>query len=1116
MLKTSLGRGRLASKVATTAVAAFAAALILAPTPALALISHNGSEVHGTEYVVNESGSCQGHVFSGTAEGELWPLHVGQHITVSGGIHTITLSDLTITQTDVGSSAINIQNGANVTLVLEGTNVLEGYDNHPAIWVEPGSSLTIQGSGSLEARAGAATLSTGAAGIGGGYGAGDISDFGSITINGGTVVAYGSSGGAGIGGGYATGSQTINGNITINNGFVRAYGGEAPILETTGGAGIGTGSNADYAGTVTINGGVVYAEGSGDCVSIGAGGRDFGAVEQGNFSTGTDGNAVIAAPQGIGPNRGYGEWDAIFMSTGADNDHLPNATLDGEGHVTDVTINDSDANVQSWGTPSLDYNLTIAQGTTLRVVSNDRNWDNSSLQMQAGTTLTNNGQIVVGRMTGQGSDTDGSTLVLWGGISNAAGNGSLEVSDTAAVKLLLTEDLITVAGAEDLSYNGTLQQPTVSVDLNLWGYAHTFVAGVDYTLLNDGGTNAGDYEVVVTPMGNAPFGVGDLLDKTAVEVGYTIAPADFMLGVPETWSIKQGETGLLSKLPSLDNGVSLGIDASIQDDMSGLQAGKLTWYTDEARTNEVTDDTLQSLAAGQNKTLYWRFEHSDNNFVSPKTGETEITVSEFDVPAISFPGVTNEAISVVYGAPGQQITPTFTLNGQPLMPDAGDLTWASSDENVVTVDANGSIEFVGAGTANVTVTLAENNDPSNPYSSVRGFVTVTVSPKPIRVEAGSAQLVSRDYNGKTDVDVQGAKLVDGSIINNDDVTLVATAALRDANAGENKPATILYTLQGADVNNYVLSPASEQATVTITKADAQVAGIQGKTAVQVIYNGFNRTYDVALDQLVPEELGISSFKIGNVTIQQPGYFEASDPSLYQVRWLRVPVDATNQTFEGTVATAEITIVSRNYTDVTGTITFNAVNPLTHAITATAGEGGTISPNGTVNVIDGESAAFTFTPDEGYKVSEVLVDGQAVEATDSYTFTNVTENHTIEVTFEKTDPTTPAHEHVWSDWKHDGDNHWKECTECGAIAEKGEHTYGDWVDLNRTDDQGRNLWEHTCSVCGYVQYGTTGGDSTDVTPIDGEGIPSAGDPTSLAPIAIAGAAGISALLARRRL
>lgn len=1111
MLKTSLGRGRLASKVATTAVAAFAAALILAPTPALAVQNHNvgSDDVH----ISAESGSCDGHVITGTSDsGLVWNQH---NVTIDGGTHVITLDNVTINDPGVERSAIDIQGNANVTLVLVGENELHGYANHPAIWVEPGSSLTIQGSGSLEARAGATTRSMGAAGIGGGFGSGDVSDFGNITINGGTVTAYGSSGGAGIGGGYATGSQTINGNITINNGFVCAYGGET-VGGSTGGAGIGTGSNSDYAGTVTINGGVVYAEGSGECVSIGAGGRDFGAAEQGNFSTGTDGNAVIAAPQGIGPNRGYGEWDAIFMSTGADNDHLPNATLDGGGHVTGVTINDSDANVQSWGTPSLDYNLTIAQGTTLRVVSNDRNWDNSSLQMQAGTTLTNNGQIVLGRMSGQGSDNDGSTLVLWGGVSQAVGRGSLQVSSKAAVKLLLTKDLITVAGADDLTYTGILQQPTVTLDLSVWGYDHTFVAGVDYTLINDGGTNADDYTIVVTPVGDAPFGTGDLLGRTAVEIDYKIKPAEFNLDVPEEWSIKQGENSLLGKLPSLDNGVSLSIAASITDDMSGLRAGKLTWYTDADHKNEVTDTTLQNLAAGETSTLYWTFVHSDNNFVNPKSGETTVTISEFDVPTISFPGVTNEAISVVYGASGQRVTPMFTLNGQPLTPGAGDLTWVSSDESVVTVDANGNLEFVGAGTARVTVTLAENNDPSSAHASVRGFVTVTVSRKPIKVAAGSAQLVTRDYDGTTDVEVQGAKLEDGSIINNDDVTLVATAALRDANAGENKPATISYSLIGADVNNYVLSPASEQATVTITKADAQAAGIQGKTAEQVIYNGFNRTYDVALDQLVPEELGISSFKIGDVTIQQPGYFEESDPSLYQVRWLRVPVDATDQTFEGTVATAEITIVSRNYTDVTGTITFKAVNPLTHTITATAGKGGTISPNGTVNVIDGEGAEFTFTPDEGYKVSQVLVDGKAVEATDSYTFTGVTENHTIEVTFEKTDPTTPAHEHVWSDWKHDGDNHWKECTECGAIAEKGEHTYGDWVDLNRTDDQGRNLWEHTCSVCGYVQYGTTGGDSTDVTPIDDEGIPSAGDPTSLAPIAIAGAAGISALLARRRL
>ena len=95
---------------------------------------------------------------------------------------------------------MDIANGSQVTLVLDGSNTLNGNWNHPGIWVESGSSLTIEGDGSLYARAKNGTPGMGAAGIGSSYGADP--NFGDITINGGTVKAYGSAGGAGIGGGY--------------------------------------------------------------------------------------------------------------------------------------------------------------------------------------------------------------------------------------------------------------------------------------------------------------------------------------------------------------------------------------------------------------------------------------------------------------------------------------------------------------------------------------------------------------------------------------------------------------------------------------------------------------------------------------------------------------------------------------------------------------------------------------------------------------------------------------------------------------------------------------------------------------------------------------------------
>ena len=70
------------------------------------------------------------------------------------------------------------------------------------------------------------------------------------------------------------------------------------------------------------------------------------------------------------------------------------------------------------------------------------------------------------------------------------------------------------------------------------------------------------------------------------------------------------------------------------------------------------------------------------------------------------------------------------------------------------------------------------------------------------------------------------------------------------------------------------------------------------------------------------------------------------------------------------------------------------------VTATAGAGGTISPFGNVRVREGESLTFTITPDKGYVVSSVKVDGKSVGAVKSYTIMNIREDHTITVVFRK--------------------------------------------------------------------------------------------------------------------
>lgn len=76
------------------------------------------------------------------------------------------------------------------------------------------------------------------------------------------------------------------------------------------------------------------------------------------------------------------------------------------------------------------------------------------------------------------------------------------------------------------------------------------------------------------------------------------------------------------------------------------------------------------------------------------------------------------------------------------------------------------------------------------------------------------------------------------------------------------------------------------------------------------------------------------------------------------------------------------------------------DPQVYTIVAKAGVGGTISPEGTVMVNEGEQVTFRIQPDENYVVQSVKVDGRAVGARDSFTFTDVTENHTIEATFRR--------------------------------------------------------------------------------------------------------------------
>jgi hypothetical protein len=111
----------------------------------------------------------------------------------------------------------------------------------------------------------------------------------------------------------------------------------------------------------------------------------------------------------------------------------------------------------------------------------------------------------------------------------------------------------------------------------------------------------------------------------------------------------------------------------------------------------------------------------------------------------------------------------------------------------------------------------------------------------------------------------------------------------------------------------------------------------------------------------------------------------------------------DSTSVGAVSSYTFSNVTANHTIVAS---FVLTTVPVYTITASAGDGGSISPLGSVSVEEGSSQSFTITANSGYAISDVLADGTSVGAVSSYTFSNVTANHTIVASFVL--PTVPVY------------------------------------------------------------------------------------------------------------
>ena len=343
------------------------------------------------------------------------------------------------------------------------------------------------------------------------------------------------------------------------------------------------------------------------------------------------------------------------------------------------------------------------------------------------------------------------------------------------------------------------------------------------------------------------------------------------------------------------------------------------------------------------------------------------------------------------------------------------------------------------------LTTAEENFPQTPHLFY-GTVTIGSNPAPVgtlitaRVEGGGGSVTTTEtgkYGGRlagNKLEVQpvpGSSIPDGApitfYVNNvqaqgyidgiqvdsvpfeemgtTELDLVASGSgpviqyTITATAGDHgsiSPAGSVTVNQGV-IQSFVITPNSGYEV-----ADVLVDGVSTGAVTSYTFPAVNadHTISATFTQVPGEQFTITASAGDNGSISPSGTvtvpsgqnqgFTITPSAGFQVA--DVLVDGVSV---GTVTSYTFTAVTANHTI---SVSFTEASGEQFTITASAGDNGSISPSGTVTVPSGQNQGFTITPSAGFQVADVLVDGSSAGAVTSYTFTAVTANHTISVTF----------------------------------------------------------------------------------------------------------------------
>ena len=300
------------------------------------------------------------------------------------------------------------------------------------------------------------------------------------------------------------------------------------------------------------------------------------------------------------------------------------------------------------------------------------------------------------------------------------------------------------------------------------------------------------------------------------------------------------------------------------------------------------------------------------------------------------------------------------------------------------VDAGGVVTYTltGAGKAGDSVTLPVTIS-SVRYEDAAVNVVITLLPRDeqaaLRITGGTTvvygETLQLGTSGGSGAGAVTYAVTDGT----GKATIDANGVLTPVQVGA---VTVTATKAGDDAYNDVTSAA---VTVTITKA--KPTGVPGYTPV----TGRGKTLK---DAALTIEGGSLSLKDGTLEwVDEDGNVLPDDTVIEadkSYKWRFTPADGNYAAIDG-----EAVLYSPAEDDTGHSNSHNY-----RTIMVTVRGNGSVSPSGWANVPIGGDQTFTITPDKGYAVAKVLIDGQSVGAVTSYTFRSVTEGHTIEVIFMK--------------------------------------------------------------------------------------------------------------------